>query len=595
VVIRGRPVADPFPYDAVISGTGYMLGAEDQDGTELISHRPEDQSAVVPSAYGYDAQNPKLGKIQPYERFPRGYGLKTQIRFVDGQYYYAINADASVHPAVKGPNVSTLTPATTDATNGIVKFYELGGTLYALAGRYALYRSSDVSWPVSKDFGSGKAGLDVEVFGSNAGSTVYAFVAMGDADNFWSHDGTTTTTTWTQHASLTALAFVKAGREFYRASSVNTLAKVDSNTDPLTAANWTANEAFRVGDQQGTINRLALTARGELVVLKTDGVFILDGSGQDFQLYSQMGFAPASSNGKSYGLFLDDLYVTYTEGTYRILPDFRLDPIGPERLGANDSEVKGTITAFCAHANLHAYAGLYNPDTGHSYLMKFVHEDVGEDGKPEPVDAWHGSITSKFSSKKITALHKSTVGAASGHSRLYIGFSDGTLAWFTLPCTPNPAACSSYLFSTTDGQLFLPNAHFGFPANAKSLHTASVNLANGSSTNYAQYKYRTSPSGTFTSIGTNYDDEGVSEANFTNGLTGTNLEQQIVLVSSAASSCPQLVGLGIRHTVRPPFGWSTRSGSWPRTGYSSATSRGCGSVPRRSSRTCKPSPVPRAG
>ena len=49
-----------------------------------------------------------------------------------------------------------------------------------------------------------------------------------------------------------------------------------------------------------------------------------------------------------------------------------------------------------------------------------------------------------FPNQAIQAMFVSTIGAPSGHTRTYMGFSDGTLGWMVNPCVPNPAACSRF-------------------------------------------------------------------------------------------------------------------------------------------------------
>src|SRR5690606_21735991 len=108
----------------------------------------------------------------------------------------------------------------------------------------------------------------------------------------------------------------------------------------------------------------------------------------------------------------------------------------------------------------------------------------------ERIYTWHGSISDVFSGKKITALYPSTVGAAPGHKRMWIGFSDGTIGYFVLPCVPNPANCDEYAYTTTNGKLYLPRAHFMFLGDYKALKAVTITGEDMNTDDYVQVGYR---------------------------------------------------------------------------------------------------------
>ena len=56
----------------------------------------------------------------------------------------------------------------------------------------------------------------------------------------------------------------------------------------------------------------------------------------------------------------------------------------------------------------------------------------------EPIPAWHGSIT-RLRGERITDMLSPGRGPRRPR-RMYLGFSDGTIGWFTLPCVPDPAS-----------------------------------------------------------------------------------------------------------------------------------------------------------
>ena len=316
---NGPPRRRPFPNDVIINGVGYML-YKGKDGAKIAAEHPDPIAAAQASEFSYSAQNPMLEATTPYESLHLGFGQGVQQGLNDHRYRHGSGIDASVEGSiVLGPYMNTVTPENElDTTNGITGFFEIGGSLYALNGRYVKKRTADTAagWgTTSKDFGAAKAALNVIVHKQNTGgSTTLAYVAMGDSELMYKFDGTT----WTQHATLYALDFEVSGREFYRGHTVNQMAKVDENADPWVAGNWTAANSFYVGDNSSAIVSLVTNAAGILVVMKTDGMYVLDETGQDLKLYAGMRFIPNNSdNGKFHWLDNDQLHVTYGGHTTR--------------------------------------------------------------------------------------------------------------------------------------------------------------------------------------------------------------------------------------------------------------------------------------
>jgi hypothetical protein len=76
---------------------------------------------------------------------------------------------------------------------------------------------------------------------------------------------------------------------------------------------------------------------------------------------------------------------------------------------------------------------------------------------------------------------------------MYVGFRDGSWAWFVLPCVPDPAACTQYRWSTEDSWVVFPNWHGGFPSSVKPLRYVAVAGENLDATEYATASYRLDP------------------------------------------------------------------------------------------------------
>jgi hypothetical protein len=532
--VRGRPQRVPFPYDARIGTLGVMLGASAKGGQPgLVTTNPTTLDNVAPSDFSYQALPPEYGRIFSVEDLSGGYGC---ARFDEAsglkRYRYAEGADASTGYGELGPEITTLTPSTVDSTNGITGFFEIGGKLFALNGRYCHLRTSDADWNTSrKDFGSGKAALDSAVFYANNLSAQSAYVAMGETEPIYKFDGTT----WTQHAEVSkiyARAFAVVGSEFYRAHTTNLMAKVDTDADPFVIANWSADNAWHIGDKSAGITRLGVTALGSIVAFKSDGIYTVDAENIDHPLFPFLKMANDTDGGKAVGAWLNDLYVTYRGGTFRVSPDWSAEVVGPERIADNDSPVRGRVTSLAGHGTHHLYAGLL-ADGGNGYLLK-----MGKDG------AWHGSISQPFTSKTITAMYVSSIGAPTSHQRMYLGFSDGSVGWFVLPCTTNPRGCTSYRWTTVAGNIYYPRLTFGFGADQKVIPTMQVKglLSPGSVT----LAYRSDLATTWITAGSatasNFEDVDLPAA-----TSATVLEVRATLANSATAATTVLMGVGIQH------------------------------------------------
>ncbi|MDE2096680.1 MAG: hypothetical protein KGL39_05480 [Patescibacteria group bacterium] len=564
------PRRRPWPFDLIFAGTGVMLGApsDKANGAPLVATKPQTLDNALPPSFGYSAESPTLGRTQVYSDLSLGYGQRMQQTAADKRYYYATNADLSVQGLwLKGPTITSFTPATVDSANGITQFVEVAGILYALNGRYCLQRASDTSWTVSNDFGVGNAALNGAVFESNDGAVTseQLFVAMGDSVNIWRYDPSGTPAWQQNSAGMKALSFCAVGQEFWRAYSTNQMAKVSTNADPFVWSNWgdnaTGGSFYYVGDKASAITQLVTIIDNGLLALKTDGIYTLDSQGIDHNLFPYLDEAPSSDNGKVWAQWQNNGYVGYGGTLFNVEPEImfslrlHLVPMGPEQISSNDSDVRGRITAMAGHDTLNLYAGIYNPDSGNSYLIKLGGYGTDEKGQAAQVMAWHGAISQAFSGKKITALFKSSVGAPTGHSRMYLGFSDGSIAYFTLPCVPNPAACSSYTFSTADGAVYLPGWHGMFIDDLKSIEAVTVSGLNLSGNNWAEFEWRTDASYAFTNLGDRFSANPRQRIEMPANIAGTTIEFCVLLRSTGTSTpaTPEMTGLGVEYAVDPPL------------------------------------------
>jgi len=541
----------PYPYHFKIGNVGLMLGAtRPGQGATLVSSKTGDIAQVAPPDFGYAGTSPITDREEPYESLVLGMGMKVQEKWQDGRYYAAQGVDCSVWPWCKGPEITLLTPSTHDAVAGVRTFFELGNTLYCAQGRYILRRDSDTTWAMVRDFGVGVSVLNATVFTSNFDGIQRVFVALSTGVAQYSSNGTT----WTGMATFTALAFAVTGREFWWADDINRLRKCDTNTDPTNEANYTSLN-FRAGDKSSAINGLAVSAAGTLLILKTDGVYTLDGAGEDHQLFPFLKFAPLASNGKFWGQFENSLYVSYGQQFLRISPDLVLEEIGPEKLVNNDSPVRGQITAFAAVGTMFAYAAILNPDSLNGYLMKFgswVSQGLeATQLTPVHVDAWHGSLSDPFTSRAIQSLFVSAIGAPTGHTRTYLGLSDGTVGWMVNPCVPNPAACSAYRFVVGDGFVDLPLWHAGFHASRKSVRHAAV-TGTLDATNYVTVDYKLDPAAaSFTALTGQFNQPVYQQRSFPTNAATVLAAFRVHLHNTANTRSPLVSAFSLGHALRP--------------------------------------------
>jgi hypothetical protein len=541
----------PFPYHFKIGAVGLMLGQPTPSRTNpsppmLTSSKIQDIAQVQPPEFSYAGMSPIGDRDEPYESLVLGMGLHTQEKWQDQRYAYAQGVDLSVWPWCKGPEITLLTPPTPDATSGVRTFFELGASLYVAEGRFIYRRDSDATWTQVKDFGAGIAVLNVEVFTSNFDGTQRAFVALSSGVAQYSSNGTT----WTPMATFSALAFAAIGREFWWADDVNRLRKVDTNADPTVEANYTS-LIFRAGDKQALITGLMVSAAGTLLIAKTDGIYTLDQAGDDHQLFPFLQFAPDANNGRAWGQFENAVYTAYGTHFSRIDPNLVLEEVGPERLVNNDSPVRGKVTSFAGVGTMFALAGVFNPDTLTGYLCKFGAWGV-QDSVPVHTDAWHGSLSPGFANRAIQALFVSKIGAPTGHTRTYLGFSDGTVGWLVNPCTPNPAACTQYRFVVGDSFVELPQWHGGYHASVKSLRHISVTGDGLNATNYVTVEYKLDPAAAaFTALGNNFDSLTYELAPLPTSASAILAVFRVHLWNTAATASPLVSAVSIGHALRP--------------------------------------------
>jgi hypothetical protein len=548
---RGISKAVAWPYDAVLNNYGVMVGDPDRGvrSAGIESEKTNDLGAVQPTEFSYGSLDPRTGSITHYDEMALGYGQRVQKRAQgDQRYRYTINANLGCGIWQKGPLLTSVSPTSHD-TQPVNRSFEMGGAFFWLNGRYVYKRDAAGVVTQSVDFGVGKIAKDVAVFWSNGGAQAYAYVAMGDSDVMWRFDGTN----WVAHATMTARALLVIGRNIWRAHDRNKITLCNLDADPWVEANWAAPNSYYVGERNYVINRLIAAPGGEMIVLKEDQPWIFDLEDLDRPLYPYLHATPDPSGGEAAGAFVNDNYVSYGKGTYKITPDLGLDTIGVDKLLDNDSPVRGRVTAYAGFNTWYMFAGLYNDDDDTSYLMQHG-SIVIEDDEERTVEAWHGSLTTPLVGVRITMLSITTVSAPAGHSLLVMGLSDGTLRHFVLSCTANPAACDEYRYSLSDGEVYLPLWTAGFDANQKALREMTVSSLNFSVTEYVEVDYKLDPSDAAYATMPAVFDSGITESvQFDFGTYSTIVDWRVRLRSTTTEISPLVRGIDLAWQMHTDF------------------------------------------
>ena len=548
----------PFPFHFKIGKVGLLLGLAQPNSPMMTSSKLQDVSQVNPPDFSYGGMSPIADRDEPYESLVLGMGMRVQEKWQDFKYSDAQCLDLSVWPWCKGPEITLITPGVSDAAAGVRTFFELLGVLYCAQGRYVLRRDSDAVWTMVKDFGAGVAILNAKFFASNWDGVGRVFFALNTGVAQWTSDGTT----YHPMATFGGLAFAVIGREWWWADDVNRLRKCDTNADPTNEANYTS-LIFRAGDKSSVISDLMVTAAGTLLIAKTDGMYTLDATGDDHQLFPFLKFAPDPNNGKNWGQFENDLYTAYGTNLSRIDPNLTIEEVGPEKLIGNDSPIQGKVTAFAGVGTMHALAGIFNPDTLTSYLGKFggwVSQTsltqssvlaLATQIDATHVDSWHASLSIPFPNRAIQSLFVSRIGAPAGHTRTYIGFSDGSIAWMINACVPNPAACSQYRFHVGDGWVRMPLWHGGYHASVKSLRHLSVTGPLINATNYVTIEYKLDPMAGWTTFPNIFDSTVYEIAAMPTDASTVEANFKVHLYNTVNTESPLVSAVSIGHALRP--------------------------------------------
>ena len=444
---------------------GFML-VPSQDGL-LVAKKQTNLENVYPQTPDYDSA--PVYRERTFMFRPRGgYGEGVQSSIADRHYHYGMNVWVFGGLMGRGPLTHQVIP---DTTGPIRRFIEARDAsrnlaLYILAGPYVLRRVSDLNSGCAVDrTRAGQVATDAARYmGGFSGAVDSLYVAWSDGV-LEEYNGTA----WTACALPTGFtpSFLEVvGNELWAADAAHSvIRKVTS--DPKVAANWSG--PFLIGDPSNPITSLRST-NNQLVIFKADGgVFSVDSSGNDTDLFPGLTTTTDLTNGRTAWAWLGALWFRIGQAFYRLdmgsTPS--LVPTGPQLLLGNASDVKGTVQAFCGWNAQMAFGIIYNPTNNTSYLLQYgswaPRQDNSGDATAQFVPQWDGAAAS-FPNSQATSLW---VGNVPGpDARLYIGFSDGSYAWIKL--VPSPLARNSGgEYTMGESYVVLPLHHAMYQADRK--------------------------------------------------------------------------------------------------------------------------------
>ena len=507
----------PWPYDLIVQGFPVIL--RPQENGLFIGRKMQTLANVAPITYDYSSQPVYAERTFAFRRIRGGYGERVQRAPVPTRYYWGTNVDLSVGGLqIKGPLVHSIAPPSTgyvlwflDAHDTASPLWEppvgppgappappqpfegYRPCLFAGAGRFVLKRTGDApdAWTVSHDFGQYDSGggvmkdnvvtKAVRFWPAGSGQTDSLFVTTVGGE-LWRYDGATWSLSEQQAFTIGVLR-----DELWIGSGRNTVR--NCTADPLVASNW--NAEIIVGDPSQPVTNLE-SLDDQLFVFKQNGVFTInpDTSVQDkFPSFRQQ---PRPGNGVNATPWLGRMWFGYGDSYYWMDASGNLVPTGPNILVENNSEVNGEVGAFAGHASWFGYYGLWNKATGKSFLIKhgtWVNTDEAQTANYQFLEVPNGSLKT-WDGKRILSLYVSD--AAPGNSRMYCGFSDGSIDWFLLPYgTPNPAHPDSGCeFTDEESWVYWPLHHAMFQADAKAYRGFSAFGPRIGTNNSVRVQYR---------------------------------------------------------------------------------------------------------
>jgi hypothetical protein len=481
-------------------------------------------------------------------------GERIQSSHTSRRYAFGLNVWVVGGLFGKGPLTHTITPASTGSIRDFVHALN-GGNLaqFILAGRYVLLRGGDTNatQTISLDLGVGRTAISGVRFKGNYATPVDGLYVATDDGTLRQYNGTAWNTAALPAGFLPQ--FLEAvGTELWAADPTNNVIRKVTG-DPMLAASWSGSISTQAGNSASKITAIRQTLN-RMVIFKDDGSLLtVNSDGTVVDLFPGIRAPVDATNGRTAAAWLDALWFRMGPSFYKLglSGGPQLEPIGPERMLNDASEVRGPVQAWAGYGTIGAYCATYSP-AGNSYLLQYGNWIPPNEVFTQQsdvfqfVDQYDGALV-KWAGKQVTAMR--TSGIATPDTRLYVGFSDGSWDWLKL--VPNPFAPNSGAeFTLGASKMYIPLHHAMFQADWKTINGFSVFGPTLNASDYVQIGYRmdgstaayTGVPGSFTTPGQRLDVQ--------NAL-GHLLDTEITLVNSTTADTPVCEGTAVHESVKP--------------------------------------------
>jgi hypothetical protein len=567
----------PFPYDMYLNEVRVIL--EPQADGNLVSQKTKTLDATAPVDYTYSSANPYKERAFEWQEMFGGFGQGTAPSNGERprRYSWAEKADLSIDGLwMKGPkfetHVETINAAAGEVRQ-LIKALDSGTlTTFAICENGVYKRVADNNWVVSLSaatLGAGVFPQQAMRFKHRGTGVVDALYVATSASNLWRYDGTT----WTLAGAgtgpqLNQARFIERVNDELWIAGDYTVCNVKDN--PMTRANYSG--SFNIGDETAKITWLRQLG-DTLIIFKEDGVYTLDTTGADHELFPTLRGKNNSANGKNAAVWINRLWFTYGDQTFTMDESATLKPDGTEQMLENTSEIHGQFVAGAGHNTWFFYELYYNVDNNTTYLLKhgtWVEEGSSQatPGVAQFAEAHHGSLYDW--NKRATCSEILPDLEATGNDRLYVGFLDGTIQFCILPQnSPNPSEDQHCEFTGLDSYVYLPTHHSGFRADNKLWHAVTTPGPRLTNTEWIEIEYRldvandlsewvlvspNDPKFTLPSVRKAFTDDEVA-----NPVSGKFLQIRVKLVkdpdlsASPVNLSPITEGIIIHESIRPSF------------------------------------------
>lgn len=502
----------PFPYDAYFGDVKVML--EPQADGNLVSQKTKTLEATAPIDYTYSSANPYKEKAFEWSELFGGLGQGTAASTGSPRRYsIAEKADLSLDGLwMKGPrfgetiNGTPVNQQTINAAAGevrqLVKALH-GGTLTLFAiCENGVYRRVDDSvsggWVVSLSAATLGAGVYPQQairFKHRGASPLDALYVATSNSNLWRYDGTT----WTLAGAAQGPGTGATQGEARYIERVNDELWVAGNywvvkvtDDPMVRANYAA--VIYIGDQTAKITWLR-QIDDQLIIFKEDGIYSIDTSGADHELFPTLRGKNDSMNGRNAAVWIDRMWFTFGDQTFTLTgSNMSLSPDGMEQMLENTSPLHGRWIGSAGHNTWFNYELYYAEDIDTTYLVKhgtWVEEGSTQEhpGVAQFADAHHGALYDW--DKRATMIDIVPDLMVSGNDRLYVGFLDGTIQYTPLPQhSPNSSKDPQCEFTSLPSYVYLPIHHSGFKADNKLWHAITAMGPTLTAQEWVEVEYR---------------------------------------------------------------------------------------------------------